>query len=127
MSLLRACSQAIPRRALPTYTRRFSVETPTQPVQTREPSQKESTQIAEAVPTDVLTAEVISGAPCVFSLPDTNEKYLAELLLIQLNSVIARYASINQPVTPCRADQASPSGGALTGISFRERVGGRTP
>ncbi|OAX42853.1 hypothetical protein K503DRAFT_273473 [Rhizopogon vinicolor AM-OR11-026] len=63
MSLLRTCSQAIPRRALPAYTRCFSAETPTQPVQSRDASQKESTQIAEAAHTDVLTAEVISGAP----------------------------------------------------------------
>ncbi|KAG1751152.1 Ndufs4, NADH dehydrogenase Fe-S protein 4 [Suillus lakei] len=66
MSLLRAYKQAIPRRAFPvcpTYTRRFFAETPNQPVRTGDPPQKETTQIAEVAHTDVLTAEVISGAP----------------------------------------------------------------
>ncbi|KAG1717735.1 Ndufs4, NADH dehydrogenase Fe-S protein 4 [Suillus occidentalis] len=64
MSLLRSYKQAIPRRPLtacPTYTRSFSAET--QPARTSDALQKESTQIAEVAPTDVLTAEVISGAP----------------------------------------------------------------
>jgi NADH dehydrogenase (ubiquinone) Fe-S protein 4 len=74
MSLLRTCSQAIPRRALPAYTRCFSAETPSQPVQTRDSSQKESTQIAEPLHADVLTAEVISGAPGVLQPTDNDEK-----------------------------------------------------
>jgi len=76
MSLLRAYSQAISRRALPAcpaYTRRFSAETPNQPVRASDPLQKETTQIAEAVHADVLTAEVISGAPGVFQPTEIDE------------------------------------------------------
>lgn len=76
MSLLRSYKQAIPRRPLtacPTYTRSFSAETHNQPARTSDALQKESTQIAEVAPTDVLTAEVISGSPGVFQPTDTDE------------------------------------------------------
>ncbi|KAG1808993.1 Ndufs4, NADH dehydrogenase Fe-S protein 4 [Suillus variegatus] len=66
MSLLRSYKQAIPRRLLPacpTYTRHFSAESQSQPVRAGDAPQKETTQITEVAHTDILTAEVISGAP----------------------------------------------------------------
>ncbi|KIJ64505.1 hypothetical protein HYDPIDRAFT_111836 [Hydnomerulius pinastri MD-312] len=66
MSLLRACRATLPKPAFaasPAYIRGFASDTPTQPVQTREPAQKESHQIAEPVHGEVLTADAISGAP----------------------------------------------------------------
>lgn len=74
MSLLRSYKQAIPRRLLPacpTYTRHFSAESQSQPVRAGDAPQKETTQITEVAHTDVLTAEVISGAPGVFPPTDT--------------------------------------------------------
>ncbi|KAH7913944.1 Ndufs4, NADH dehydrogenase Fe-S protein 4 [Hygrophoropsis aurantiaca] len=66
MSLLRACRQAVPHRALPSpiiRSRGFAADSPAQPVQTREPTEKESTEITQPIHADVLTADVISGAP----------------------------------------------------------------
>ncbi|KAH7920305.1 Ndufs4, NADH dehydrogenase Fe-S protein 4 [Leucogyrophana mollusca] len=66
MSLLRACRQALPSRALASpaiHSRSFAVDSSAQPVQTRDPAEKESTQIVEPLHMDVLTADVISGAP----------------------------------------------------------------
>ncbi|KAG2153125.1 Ndufs4, NADH dehydrogenase Fe-S protein 4 [Suillus bovinus] len=66
MFSLRSYKQAIPRRPLPAcpiYTRHFSAESHNQPVRTGDAPQKEGTQLTEVAHTDVLTAEVISGAP----------------------------------------------------------------
>ncbi|EGN98238.1 Ndufs4, NADH dehydrogenase Fe-S protein 4 [Serpula lacrymans var. lacrymans S7.3] len=67
MSLLRACQQGLSKHALnrplALHSRGLASDTPAQPVQTRDQSEKESTQISEPINTDVLTADVISGAP----------------------------------------------------------------
>ncbi|KAG6337318.1 hypothetical protein ID866_1780 [Astraeus odoratus] len=47
----------------PACIRTFTSDTPAQPIQTREPTEKESQQISQAVHGEVLTADVISGAP----------------------------------------------------------------
>jgi len=66
MSLLRVCCATLPRSAFtasPAFIRGLASDTLGQPVQARDPAEKECTQIAEPVHGEVLTADVISGAP----------------------------------------------------------------
>ncbi|KAF9242544.1 Ndufs4, NADH dehydrogenase Fe-S protein 4 [Melanogaster broomeanus] len=65
MSLLRACRTIVPRPAItasPACIRGLASDT-SQPVQTRDPAEKQSTQIAQPVHGEILTADAISGAP----------------------------------------------------------------
>ncbi|KAH7885332.1 Ndufs4, NADH dehydrogenase Fe-S protein 4 [Phlebopus sp. FC_14] len=66
MSLLRACRTTLSRPAMtarPACTRGLASDAPIQPAETPGQAKAETQEVAEAVRGEVLTADVISGAP----------------------------------------------------------------
>ncbi|KAI6138773.1 Ndufs4, NADH dehydrogenase Fe-S protein 4 [Pisolithus tinctorius] len=66
MSLLRVCGTTLKRPAAAAShacARSFASDTPAQPVQARDPAEKESQQISQPIHGEVFTADVVSGAP----------------------------------------------------------------
>lgn len=66
MSLLRACGKTLCRPAVTApraCVRSIASDAPSQPVQTRDPAEKESQQISQPIQGEVFTADVVSGAP----------------------------------------------------------------
>lgn len=123
MSLLRACRARPTLNAL-AHTRSITTDTPFQgQVATKKP---ESTQIAEPVHGEVLTADVVSGAPGMYlsHLCNASDTTIARL---QPNFVIAQYASTSLRATPCKVALEKRSVGVSTGISSKAPVVGKTP
>jgi hypothetical protein len=121
MSLLRACTAlARPRSSL--LHRTFSTE----PITPAPTTAKEPSEIAPIPQKDVLSADIISGAP---GTVQTSEQYSSGILTAhnpQPSSAIALSVYINRPATLCRAVEPRGCVGASTGI-FCLAVGvGRT-
>ena len=122
MSLLRAC-RVRPTLNTLAYTRGLVTDSPFQAQVAVDKS--ESTQIAEPVHGEIFTADVISGAPGMHPVFVLALK--PPIVRPQVSFVTARYASTSLPATPCKAALESRNAGALTGISSKVLVGGRTP
>jgi hypothetical protein len=113
MSLLRACSDALAKPALlrsSLVARALSTEAaPPTPTTTKEPS-----EIAPVPQKDVLSADVISGAPGM-TVPPPTDRFITHSL--KPSSVTALCVYTNLFATPCRAVEQKGIVGVLTGIS----------
>jgi hypothetical protein len=126
MSLLRACSNALTKPALlrsSLAARALSTEAaPPTPTATKEPS-----EIAPVPQKDVLSADIISGAPGTAVHPSEKNRVLHLLhTTFQPSSVIALCAYTSLSATLCRAVEQKETVGVLTGISCLAVGVGRT-
>jgi hypothetical protein len=122
MSLLRNCQQALTKcahaRVAITQIRPYTESSVI-------PSGEDKSKALSRLPQEVVTADVVSGAPGVsavsFGQPHAYHVYP------QRSSVIGLYAYTNPPEILCRVELPRPITGALTGRSCKELDGGRTP
>jgi hypothetical protein len=125
MSLLRACSGALAKPALlrsSLVAHALSTEAaPPTPTAT-----KESSEIVPIPQKDVLSADVISGAPGTTVPPPERNRAFHHTHNLKPNSVTALCVYTSPSATLCRAVARRGNAGVLTGISYLVVGVGRT-